>query len=99
MLGAAGTAVVATVALALAVHLTWIAWRRLDSNGSVWSLWRAGLAVQVAVMLAVPALATVGMPVPGSLGALPLASDGASFLMTVVGTGLIVGSNPVDDPC
>jgi hypothetical protein len=88
---AVGAAVLAAAALALAVHLIRVGWRPGSAAAAAGDLWRVGVATQIAVSLAVPAMAVFGAPVPASLGVLPIASDGASFLVTVAGAGLVTG--------
>ncbi|WP_030440437.1 hypothetical protein [Actinoplanes subtropicus] len=51
----------------------------------------AGVTVLLLVLLAGPGAAGAGLPVPASLAVLPIASDGASYLITLAGVGLLFG--------
>ena len=52
----------------------------------------AGVATLLVVLLAGPIAAGTGLPVPAGLAVLPLASDGASFVIMLAGIGFLVGA-------
>ncbi|GLY97805.1 hypothetical protein Acsp02_50590 [Actinoplanes sp. NBRC 103695] len=52
----------------------------------------AAVTVLLVVQLAGPVAAGCGVPMPASLWTLPLASDGASFLITLAGSGFLIGA-------
>lgn len=56
----------------------------------------AGVTVLLVVLLAGPIAAGAGCPVPAGLAVLPLASDGASFLIVLAGAGFLFGAGSQD---